>query len=274
MVVNFPKCRTSKLNPNIGTTSINELRPGPLAIISDIHGNLDALAVVLKDVAANCCRAMICLGDIIGYGPEPGECVRLVREYANNTVTGNHEAMFLAMLAEGPRQREKSNDLWRSLALCRKDLTPDDRKWIRRLPLSLIIDDISFVHASLHQPVEFDYIYNPEFARQNFAAQKTFLSFHGHTHIPAIWEKKSGKITGYTPSESSLQLDPSCRYAVCVGSVGQPRNNDPRAAYAFYEPETHRLTIRRLPYDIERASERFAHKNLLGFHALRIRTGE
>lgn len=251
-----------------------ELLPGPLAIISDIHGNLDALGAVLNDVADNACRAMVCLGDIIGYGPEPGECVRLVREFAGATVIGNHEAMFLDMLAEGPRKREKTNDLWRSLALCRKQLTPADRKWIRKLPLSVIIGDVSFVHASLHLPIDFDYIYRAKFARENFAAQETPISFHGHTHIPVIWEEKGKEVTGYTPGEGPIQLDPACRYAVCVGSVGQPRDGDPRASYALYEPETHRVAIRRIEYDINRARQRFAGKDLLGHHSLRITKGE
>jgi predicted phosphodiesterase len=87
---------------------------GPLAIISDIHGNLDALATVLKDIAANRCRAMVCLGDIVGYGPEPGACVKLVREYASAAVVGNHEVMFLAILraADAGRQVRGSTDRW------------------------------------------------------------------------------------------------------------------------------------------------------------------
>ena len=251
-----------------------QLTPGPLAIISDIHGNLDALGAVLNDVAANACRAMVCLGDVIGYGPEPGECVRMVREFSGATVIGNHEAMFLAMLAEGRSKREKTNDLWRSLSLCREQLGASDRKWIRSLPLSTIIGDVSFVHASLHLPSDFDYIYRPEFARENFAAQETPISFHGHTHVPVVWEEKDKEVTGYTPEEGRIQLDPACRYAVCVGSVGQPRDGDPRASYALYEPETHRLAIRRIEYDIERAVARFAERGFTGRHAQRIRKGE
>jgi predicted phosphodiesterase len=245
----------------------------PLAIISDIHGNVDALAAVLKDVAAHECIAMVCLGDIVGYGPEPGACVKLVREYASAVVVGNHEAMLLEMLREGPNSRETTTGLGKALALCRKGLSADERKWIRNLPFTVIAQDLSFVHATLHQPHEFDYIYNTEGARLNFAAQETPMAFHGHTHIPVVWEEKGKEVTGYTPGEGQIQLDPACRYAVCVGSVGQPRDRNPRASYALYDLENHRLVIRRLEYDIERARERFLGANLKGFHAMRLATG-
>jgi diadenosine tetraphosphatase ApaH/serine/threonine PP2A family protein phosphatase len=247
---------------------------GPLAIISDIHGNLDALATVLKDIAANRCRAMVCLGDIVGYGPEPGACVKLVREYASAAVVGNHEAMFLAILREGPSDRETTNGLWKSLALGRKGLTAADTKWVRKLPLAAIARDMTFVHSSLHHPHKFDDIYNIESARLNFDAQETPISFHGHTHIPLVWEEKDGEVTGYRPGEGRIQLDRTHRYAVGVGSVGQPRDHDPRASYALYEPESHRLSIRRLEYDIERAQARFRKRSLTGFHHERIAEGE
>ena len=247
---------------------------GPLAIISDIHGNLDALAVVLKDVAANQCRALVCLGDIVGYGPEPGACVKLIRESASAVVIGNHEDMFHEISGRRPAWREQSNKLWKSIGLCREQLTRSDKLWLRKLPLSAVARDMTFVHASLHHPHEFDYIYNIEGAKVNFAAQETPISFHGHTHIPVVWEEKGAEVAGYTPEESPIQLDPACRYAICVGSVGQPRDHDPRASYALYDPETRRIAIRRLEYDIPRAVERFKERGLGGFHLERIAEGE
>jgi diadenosine tetraphosphatase ApaH/serine/threonine PP2A family protein phosphatase len=179
--------------------------------------------------------------------------VKLVREYASAAVVGNHEVMFLAILREGPSDRETTNGLWKSLALGRKGLTAADTKWVRKLPLAAIARDMTFVHSSLHHPHKFDDIYNIESARLNFDAQETPISFHGHTHIPLVWEEKDGEVTGYRPGEGRIQLDRTHRYAVGVGSVGQPRDHDPRASYALYEPESHRLSIRRLEYDIERA---------------------
>lgn len=247
---------------------------GPLAIISDIHGNVDALAVVLEDIAANRCRAMVCLGDIIGYGPEPGACVNLVREYASAVVIGNHEAMFLEILKAGPRAREKTNAMWKALALAREELTKSDRAWIRKLPLTAIARETTFVHGSLHLPHEFDYIFNEQSAKMNFAVQETPFSFHGHTHVPVVWEEKGKEVTGYTPEEAPIQLDPAFRYAICVGSVGQPRDEDPRASYALFEPETRRLAIRRLKYNIPRAMDRFRERGLGGFHLERLAEGQ
>jgi len=251
-----------------------ETRTGPLAVISDIHGNADALAVVLKDVAANRCRAVVCLGDVVGYGPEPGTCVRLVRECAATVVAGNHEAMLLEILREGPSSRERTNGIWKALALCRKDLTAAERSWIRRLPFTVTDGDLTFVHGSLHRPHDFDYIHEREAARLNFAAQETRISFHGHTHLPVVWEERDGEISGCTPGEAPIQLDPACRYAIGVGSVGQPRDGDPRAAYALYDPGTSRLSIRRLDYDIPRVQKRFRERGLTGFHHDRLAGGE
>ena len=248
--------------------------PGALAILSDIHGNIDALTAVLGDVATQECRGLICLGDIIGYGPEPEECLSLIRKIATATVMGNHEAMFLEIDGQRPDDRERSNNLWKSLGLCRNVLSPDDKQWVRDLPLVAITDEATFVHASLHEPGEFDYIYAAELAEDNFKAQETPFSFHGHTHVPAVWEERQGTIELSIPGELPIPLDPASRYAVCVGSVGQPRDHDPRAAYVLYDPENRTITFRRVPYDISRAQVRFFHEGLSGYHAVRIALGE
>lgn len=247
---------------------------GSIAVVSDIHGNLDALEAVLHDIAMQECRGLVCLGDVIGYGPEPEECIRLVRKVATVTVMGNHEAMFLEIDGHSPDDRERTNNLWRSLGLCREVLPPGDKEWIRDLPLVAVTDDASFVHASLHRPQEFDYIYAAELAADNFKAQETPVSFHGHTHVPAVWEEHHGEIDLRIPGEDPIQLNPACRYAVCAGSVGQPRDHDPRAAYMLYDPENRRIAIRRVPYDISRAQVRFFRRGLSGYHAVRIALGE
>ncbi|MBE2180828.1 MAG: metallophosphoesterase family protein [Chthoniobacterales bacterium] len=248
--------------------------PGALAIISDIHGNIDALTAVLRDVATQECQGLICLGDIVGYGPEPGECVRLIRKVAAITVMGNHEAMFLEIDGKEPDEREQSNSIWKSLGLCREALTPDDKEWIRDMPLVAIMGDVTFLHASLHEPQEFDYIYSLELAGDHFRAQETPVSFHGHTHVPVIWEERRGAIHYTMPGEEPVQLDPACRYTICVGSVGQPRNHDTRAAYALFDPDKRRLVIRRVAYDIDSAQKRFFQRGLSGFNSVRLALGE
>lgn len=247
---------------------------GPLAILADVHGNLDALTAVLRDVAAQGCRAIVCLGDIVGYGPEPGECVRMMRKYAGVSLIGNHEAMFHAIGRPLPGMKTEPNELLQSLALCRGQLSRGDKAWLQRLPLVSTMGDATFVHASLKHPHEFDYIYDQQAAADNFEAQETHISFHGHTHVPVVWVETAGKIRSFTPGENPVILAPVRRYAVCVGSVGQPRDRDPRAAYVIYDPARDGFIVRRVPYDIERARRRFAQRGLTGLNAIRITRGE
>lgn len=247
---------------------------GPLAILADIHGNIDALTAVLRDVAAQGCRAIVCLGDIVGYGPEPGECVRMIRKYAGVSLVGNHEAMFHAIPRPLPGVVQEPNELLQSLALCRGQLTRGDKVWLQRLPLVSTMGDATFVHASLKDPHEFDYIYDQQAAAENFAAQESQISFHGHTHVPTVWVETAGKVRSFKPGENPVILAPVHRYAVCVGSVGQPRDRDPRAAYVIYDPAGDRFIVRRVEYDIDRARRRFTLRGLLGLNAQRIARGE
>ena len=245
----------------------------PLAILSDIHGNIDALAAVLEDATKHGCVDAVCLGDIVGYGPAPGACVRLVRERCATSVLGNHEDMVLTMSRQSLTLCDEGAELWDSLALCQKDLEAADKRWISQLPLTAANDDMTFVHASLHDPREFDYIDCEESARRNFAAQESFVSFHGHPHAPVIWEKAGRTVVGYIPEAAEPVLSPSRLYAVGVGSVGQPRDGDPRASYAIYEPHTRRLIIRRVEYDIAKARKRFSRRGMTGFNSRRIVEG-
>lgn len=252
---------------------MNRPPAGPLAIISDIHGNLDALTAVLADAAAQECSDIICLGDVVGYGPEPALCVRLIRQHCETVVMGNHENMALSLLQDDLADCEQGAGLWGSIALCQQELTGDDKQWMGLLPLSVRSGEMTFVHASLHLSARFDYIDCEEGARENFAAQESFISFHGHTHVPLIWEKMGRELVCHVPEADSSRLSPSRLYAVCVGSVGQPRDGDPRASYAIYEPAARRLTIRRVEYDIARALKRFRERGMTGFHSRRIAEG-
>jgi diadenosine tetraphosphatase ApaH/serine/threonine PP2A family protein phosphatase len=248
---------------------------GGIAILSDIHANIDALGAVLTDLADQLCFSVFCLGDTIGYGPEPAACVKYMREFAPINLMGNHEAMYLATKPKS-KQRfdpEELGDLWPPLELCHRQLRADDAQWISELPLVVPVGEMELVHGSLHEPPTFGYIINKSLAKEHFAKQTTRVSFYGHTHIPAIWEEKGKKIACYTPGEGPITLDPDCRYAIGVGSVGQPRDDDPRACYIIYQPGLDRVEFRRIPYDIKKAQTRFKKAGLSKFDAERIAKG-
>ena len=248
---------------------------GGIAILSDIHANIDALGAVLADLADQRCFSIFCLGDTVGYGPEPAACVKYMREYAPINLMGNHEAMYLATKPKGKKRLkpDELGDLWPPLELCHRQLAADDAGWIAELPLVVPISEMELVHGSLHEPPSFGYIINKSLAKEHFAQQKTRVSFYGHTHIPAIWEERGKKITCYTPGEDSITLDPDCRYAIGVGSVGQPRDDDPRSCYVVYHPGSDRVEFRRVNYDIKKAQARFRKAGLSEFDADRIAKG-
>jgi predicted phosphodiesterase len=257
------------------TETLNTPSSGGIAIVSDIHANIDALGAVLADLADQRCFSIFCLGDTVGYGPEPAACVKYMREYAPINLMGNHEAMYLATKPKGKKRLkpDELGDLWPPLELCHRQLGADDAGWIAELPLVVPISEMELVHGSLHEPPTFGYIVNKSLAKEHFAQQKTRVSFYGHTHIPAIWEERGKKITCYTPGEDSITLDPDCRYAIGVGSVGQPRDDDPRSCYVVYHPGSDRVEFRRVSYDIKKAHARFRKAGLSEFDADRIAKG-
>jgi diadenosine tetraphosphatase ApaH/serine/threonine PP2A family protein phosphatase len=241
------------------------------AIISDIHANIDALDAVLADIETFPVRGTLCLGDIVGYGPEPASCVQRVMDTCAVTVIGNHEAMSFV-----PKKILKTDwdiSIRQPLQLANEQLTKAQKTWLRNQPLTAHVDPITLSHASLHEPPEFHYIHDDADAESHFAAQSTFISFNGHSHVPAIWEEEEHSRLCLKPSEKPTRLDAKKRYTVNVGSVGQPRDDDHRACYALYDYEKRLLIHRRVPYDIAQAQERFEKAGLPAYNARRIARG-
>ena len=246
--------------------------PAYFAIISDIHSNLDALDAVLADIDQWPCRGILCLGDIVGYGPEPAACVQRVMDRCAVSVLGNHEAMLF--LSDQFPPEDFGASVGEPIALAAKQVSADQMAWLRGLPISADLDPIILSHTSLREPPNFHYIDNMEEVEAHFGLQTTFVSFHGHTHVPVVWKEKGGNITFFKPNGETLQLDEDSRYAINVGSVGQPRDNDPRASYALYDYEKRHLVHRRVDYDIARAQDRFKTANLPARNASRLEKGQ
>jgi predicted phosphodiesterase len=213
------------------------------AIIADIHGNWEAFQVVLDDILKQKCTHYACLGDVVGYNANPKECLDLVRKMNMPCVKGNHDEYCSADQAlEGfnPHAAEAVN--W-----TRKQLTEDDRKWLRELNYKRMVTSFTLVHATLDGPQRWGYVFDKLAAAASFPYQTTQLCFFGHTHVPVAFVRDS-MVRGGTYSK--FKLEPGKKYFVNVGAVGQPRDGNPKAAYVVYDVDAATIELRRLDYDI------------------------
>lgn len=242
-----------------------------LAFIGDIHGNIDALDAVLRDIEALDIETIVCLGDIVGYGPEPGECVRQVLQRALVTVMGNHEAMLFALSAENLRALDPR--VGQPLLLARSQLAPADLAALRDLPIAAEIEDMVAVHASMDDPPAFNYIFERSDARRHFDGQQCGICFHGHTHVPALWVRAGRTIHCLRPSAQPVVLNGDAQYAVNIGSVGQPRDGLPAACYAVYDVKRKTLLHRRVSYDVRTAIQRYREAGLPEENSMRLFSG-
>ena len=237
------------------------------AVLSDIHGNIDALRAVLAD-AAERADDVLCLGDIVGYGADPTPCVDLIGTRARAVVTGNHERAVTGRLDMSWFNRHaRAAAEW-----TREHVDADGIAWLDALPLTAEIDDATLVHASPRQPDEWDYLVTEEDGLAAFGAFATRLCFVGHSHVPAMWSFGSSG-PDYERGDVDVTLDAGRRYIVNVGSVGQPRDRDPRAAYALWDVDARRIQVRRVPYDVAAARAKIEAAGLPRFLSDRLAAG-
>jgi diadenosine tetraphosphatase ApaH/serine/threonine PP2A family protein phosphatase len=228
------------------------------AILSDVHANLDALEVVLADVAASGAEQVICLGDFVGYGPEPNECAERLRVLASVALVGNHDLAALDRLDAG------RFNLFARLAVewTKQRLAEPTRRYLESLPAREQHEGMLLVHGSPRDPVE-EYILDLETADDNFRAIDFETCFFGHTHYP-VWFTHDGERTrmrALVPGEA-VQLRAERRHLVNVGSVGQPRDGDPRAAYCLFDADARAVELRRLHYPIESVQRKMREREL------------
>jgi len=239
-------------------------------ILGDIHGNLSALETVLDCLAHEAVDQVISVGDIVGYGAAPRECIALVREAQAAVVMGNHDAACIDRL-----DTIYFNAYARDAALWTKTiLTEDDRAWLGALPLARHLEHCSVAHGTLHRPELFDYIQSPQDADPSLDEMPLPVCFVGHTHVPVTLMRLRDQPnrTAYT-TDQEIDVSEATRALVNVGSVGQPRDEDPRTAYALYDTELQRVWIRRVPYDIEREASRIREAGLPPMLADRLYLG-
>jgi len=230
-----------------------------IAVISDIHANLQALTAVLDDIVEQQADRIVCLGDIVGYGADPSACVDLVRERAAFSVLGNHDAAVFS-----PQQRTYFNPL--ALEAVRWTADQLDRPqadWLRQLPYRVSFENMLFVHSSPRAPEEWDYVFSGMEARMQGRHFFERLCFVGHSHVPGV----------YPLDSDSGEYAPDSRYLINVGSVGQPRDGNPRSSYGLLDTVAGSYENRRVPYDVETAMQAILDRGLPRRLAQRLEVG-
>ena len=225
------------------------------AIFGDIHANLEAFEIVLADARVQRCTAYICLGDVVGYNANPRECLELVQSLKCPVVKGNHDDY-----ASSDSSLESFNPLAEAaIQWTRDQLNPSEKGWLGALPLISEIYGFMIVHATLEDPGGWSYVLNQLDAAASFSKQTTELCFFGHTHAPRAYIKDSSVVG--LPFEQ-LVLEQGKKYFVNVGSVGQPRDGDWRAAYVVFDEERRTVRLRRLTYDLPKTQEKILSSGL------------
>ena len=227
-----------------------------IALFSDIHGNIEALEAVINDARAVGASSFACLGDLVGYGPNPSECIARVQEIGCVCIKGNHDE-------DGSNERnlDNLNDVAReSLEWTRSKLSASQKAWLQALPYQKRLGRNLLVHATLQDPEQWSYIRNKFDAEIALLAQSSPLCFFGHTHLPVCYEKNGPVVTKREDAE--IQLQAASKYLINVGSVGQPRDGIPKACYALYDPSLKTVSYRRVEYNIEKVVEDIASAGL------------
>ena len=214
-----------------------------IRVISDIHGNLAALKAVLDDPAGKKADSTVCLGDIVGYGSHPGDCINIIRKVCDEVVVGNHDLGAAGMIGVS----HFNPDGQRAIEWTREKINKEHIEWINSLPLQTFYYGISFSHASLKDPSSWIYILNSSAAVDAILMAGEYISIYGHTHQPMQWNRFGDC--------SSKDEGPLSDYSLInCGSVGQPRDGDSRAAYLLLDSEKQTFQHMRVNYDVRAAS--------------------
>jgi predicted phosphodiesterase len=225
-----------------------------IAVLADIHANLDALTAVLLDIEKKSAEMIVCLGDIVGYGPDPIPCLRLIREKAKIIVAGNHDLAA----ASGDIPVDMNPDARTSLKWTAAIIGTKEKTFLSRLPMEIKIGPFHFVHGSPYEPYRFHYVMNPPAVKKAFLNSPGKYIFVGHSHVPEVFVETeykrmfAGCIHTVEPILSrDVKTNCGKRYLINVGSVGQPRDSDNRAAYGLMDLNGNRFELIRIPYDVD-----------------------
>jgi len=237
-----------------------------IAIISDLHSNVEALTSVRHEMDKEPIGQVFCLGDIVGYNANPTAVLQMVRDMNAVCVVGNHDQAAVGLIGT-----ESFNDVASiAAAWTSKQLGIEDQNFIKELPLVRELGEITLVHSRLPNPQDWGYVLSEEDADHCFKALKTTYCFIGHSHLPGVFEEGKGLVF-FKPG--IFQLKEGVRYIINVGSVGQPRDGNPKASFVLFDPKKRIVDFRRVEYDLEKTQEKVLAAGLPTFLAQRLSIG-
>ncbi len=239
-----------------------------VAVISDVHANYHALEAVLKEIDAARVDLVWCLGDTVGYGPRPNECCDAMRDRADHCLVGNHDLVVLGELTVS-----EFNDEAAAAAIWTKEiLTPESRALLASLKPFGAVEGVDLFHASARDPV-WEYVLTEEAARATLELSSAPLILVGHSHVALAISADDGRVAG-GPARGGSKVTLDGRRLLNPGSVGQPRDGDPRAAWMLLDFEERFAEFRRVPYSIERTQAEMRERGLPQALAARLERGE
>ena len=236
-------------------------------VVSDIHSNWEALEAVLAECRKLRVGALLCCGDVVGYGADPKKCLDALRKLNVPVVAGNHDWAVSGRLDSSYfTQDGKAAVVWTRTRLGLEDIT-----YLNALPLQLKNKDCILVHSSLKDPVHFTYLTDPAKAADAFAVMEDHVCFVGHTHVPVIFTKCGANIY---KNDGAIEINPECKYIVNAGSVGQPRDGNPLASFCVYDTAVKTIEIRRVLYDVRTAQQKILEAGLPQALSVRLAAGQ
>jgi diadenosine tetraphosphatase ApaH/serine/threonine PP2A family protein phosphatase len=237
------------------------------ALLADIHGNLAAFEAVLQDIEERGgVEKLWCLGDIVGYGPDPAACIALLCKYPHLCVAGNHDWAAIGKVDVS----DFNPDAAEACRWTGEQLSAVDISYLESLPLVLRSGDFTIAHGSPREPI-WEYVLSTQIAYDNLRFFKTRYCLIGHSHVPLVFEHV-GETCLLRDQPAALRIGEN-RLIINPGSVGQPRDGDPRAAYAIYDEIERVIYYYRIPYDIADTQERMMRKGLPTFLVTRLSRG-
>lgn len=236
-------------------------------VYGDVHGNWEAFSAVLADAESLGVTHHTCVGDIVGYNANPGECLRKIRDLNSVCVRGNHDHYC----SHDECIRDFHPLAANVVDWTRNQLTADEVDYLRQQKLVRVVNGFTLVHSTLDMPEKWGYVFDELEAESNFNYQSTTVCFYGHTHQPVVFEKAGGFVRRSNATKTSIQLGK--KYFINVGSVGQPRDGDCRASYGLYDVVTREVELRRVSYDIATTQKKIIAAGLPERLAARLQMG-